>query len=75
MSFGMEPPQLLISPPNGNDITNPRNEFNTKDWIKTLRQFPEAFTNDTTITLCKQNDCTYQKVDHALTWERYITLG
>jgi hypothetical protein len=72
MSNGMGPPLLLGSHPNCNDITNPKYVSNTKDWIKTLRQFPEA--TDTTMTLHKENDYTYQKVGNALTWERYVTL-
>ncbi len=75
MSIGTGPPPSLGSHPNGIDIADPKNAFNTEDWIQIPRQFPEALINGTTMTLCKENDSVYQKIGNALTWERYITLG
>ncbi|KAI2505072.1 hypothetical protein MHU86_9348 [Fragilaria crotonensis] len=75
MSNGTGPPPPLGSHPNGIDLTDPKYEFNTEDWIETPRQFPETFINGTTMTLRKENDSAYQKVGNASTWEKYITLG
>jgi len=75
MSNGTGPPPPLGSHPNGIDITDPKYAFNTEDWIEPPMQFPEAFINDTTMTLRKENDFAYQKVGNPSTWERYITLG
>ena len=75
MFNGTGSPPPLGSHPNGIDITDPKYEFNTEDWIETPGQFDHAITSESPMTARKENDHAYKQVGNASTWERYITFG